>query len=354
MDARSEATRILEQNGAILKRDKKHEVWQLPNGKQFVRASTPSDIRSDQNSLADLKRMLRQNGPINPPLANAVTTKPLKTEGGIPRKVERVLITADQAKSWLELNVRNRPLVPRIVEEYASDMSSGRWMYNYQPIMFDRNNTLVDGQHRLAAIVASGVPIKCDVVFDCDPDIMNTVDIGAKRTAAQQLTLAEIPHAAGVAAMATFLLSLESGNIKCKKAVSRPLLLQYISEHADELIEAARHLAAGWKLVPMAISGALYVVFSRLHKTKAQEFFHLLVSGEELVTSNPIYRLRERLITNRASTRKMPRNHTVALIIKAWNAWITGDSADTVRYRDSDNWPIPVDPANPPKKARQA
>lgn len=354
MDPRSEVTRILEQNGAILKRDKNHEVWQLANGKQFVRAKTPSDVRSDQNNLADLKRLLGQQPstvPLKPPIAKQQVSSNGGQQSG-PRKVERVLITPDQAKSWLELNVRNRPMIRRIVEEYASDMLNGRWLYNYQPIMFDRDNTLVDGQHRLAAVVASGVSIKSDVVFDCDPGIMNTVDIGAKRTAAQQLTLTDIPHAAGVAAIATFLLNYESGHFTSKDALSRPRVLQYVSEHVDELTESARHVAAGWKLMPMAIAGSMRVVFSRLHKPKAEEFFHLLLSGEELTASSPIYRLRERLIADRASTRKMPRHHVVALVIKAWNAWITGDSADTIRYRDSDNWPVPVDPANPPKKAR--
>jgi len=49
---------LLESVGAVLKRRTRHEVWQLPNGKSFVRACTPSDVRSDFNNLSDLKHAL--------------------------------------------------------------------------------------------------------------------------------------------------------------------------------------------------------------------------------------------------------------------------------------------------------
>jgi hypothetical protein len=50
-------TETLKSIGARLKRQKKHEVWELPNGKTFVRASTPSDACADNNNLADLRRV---------------------------------------------------------------------------------------------------------------------------------------------------------------------------------------------------------------------------------------------------------------------------------------------------------
>jgi len=51
-------TVLLRQYGCTLKRQKKHQVWSLPNGKTFTRAATPSDRRAANNSLSDLKREL--------------------------------------------------------------------------------------------------------------------------------------------------------------------------------------------------------------------------------------------------------------------------------------------------------
>lgn len=45
--------------GATLKRDRKHRVYELPNGRTFVIASTPSDSHhAEKNALGDLRRAL--------------------------------------------------------------------------------------------------------------------------------------------------------------------------------------------------------------------------------------------------------------------------------------------------------
>jgi hypothetical protein len=57
-----EIDRLLEEH-AVLVRDKNHLVFRLPGGQTFVRAKTPSDHRSERNSLADLKTSLGLSGP---------------------------------------------------------------------------------------------------------------------------------------------------------------------------------------------------------------------------------------------------------------------------------------------------
>lgn len=76
-----------------------------------------------------------------------------------------VKVTPEMADELLALNdEKNRRLSRHTVEKYAEDMSSGRWgRTNTNPIgvMVDDNGrivSLLDGQHRLAAVVMSGVP----------------------------------------------------------------------------------------------------------------------------------------------------------------------------------------------------
>lgn len=64
MGARAKVNQLLQQAGAVLKRTRKHEVWSLPNGKNFVRGKTPSDRRSDDNNLSDLKHALQVVKPV--------------------------------------------------------------------------------------------------------------------------------------------------------------------------------------------------------------------------------------------------------------------------------------------------
>jgi hypothetical protein len=61
-EPRDEAEEILRSHGAVLARQRKHEVWKFPDGRTFVRASTPSDVNGDRNSLRQLKRLLGLDG----------------------------------------------------------------------------------------------------------------------------------------------------------------------------------------------------------------------------------------------------------------------------------------------------
>lgn len=72
-------------------------------------------------------------------------------------KVE--IITPGFAKQLLELNPTNRPLSDHTVQRYARDMRGGRWQPNGQGIILTADGKLLDGQHRLAAIISSGETI---------------------------------------------------------------------------------------------------------------------------------------------------------------------------------------------------
>lgn len=60
-DPRTELRELLEACGAELIRSKRHNVFKLPSGRRFTVPKTASDTRSLKNSLARLKRLLRQD-----------------------------------------------------------------------------------------------------------------------------------------------------------------------------------------------------------------------------------------------------------------------------------------------------
>ena len=49
----------LKRAGAVLVRQRKHQIWRLPDGRNFVMAATPSDGRATANQVQQLRRMLR-------------------------------------------------------------------------------------------------------------------------------------------------------------------------------------------------------------------------------------------------------------------------------------------------------
>lgn len=99
-------------------------------------------------------------------------------------------ITAKQAERYLQFNSNNRPLRKGLVNQYAKDMKAGKWKLTHQGLAFNCDGTLLDGQHRLAAIIQSGVPVQMLVARGVDSDGQLVMDDHAKRTAGDALSLA--------------------------------------------------------------------------------------------------------------------------------------------------------------------
>jgi predicted RNA binding protein YcfA (HicA-like mRNA interferase family) len=85
----AEVERLLEENGAVLVRQRKHKVYKLEDGREVVMASTPSDHRETLNKLSFLRRMLDGRLPEKPaaPATAIVELLPVKPirHGQAPR-----------------------------------------------------------------------------------------------------------------------------------------------------------------------------------------------------------------------------------------------------------------------------
>lgn len=50
---------ILKDLNATLLRQKRHQIWLLPNGNTVVVSNTPSDHRAEQNAIRDIRKAAR-------------------------------------------------------------------------------------------------------------------------------------------------------------------------------------------------------------------------------------------------------------------------------------------------------
>lgn len=92
-------------------------------------------------------------------------------------------ITPQIAAEYLTHNVHNnRSLRRKCVEMLACDMANGAFRCTHQGIAFDDNGNLIDGQHRLNAILLANVPVQMMVARGLSTDMINTVDKGATRS----------------------------------------------------------------------------------------------------------------------------------------------------------------------------
>src|SRR5438874_11918141 len=86
-------------------------------------------------------------------------------------------ITPKKALEYLEHNTANRPLSGRTVRDFAQAMRRGEWRVTHQGIAFDTSGALVDGQHRLAAIVEADVPVEVTVFSEVE-HVATFVELG--------------------------------------------------------------------------------------------------------------------------------------------------------------------------------
>ena len=93
-------------------------------------------------------------------------------EFGLSVAVE--VITPDDAANYLLNNAMHRKIKQKKVAEYMNEMVDGKWTLNGKSLIFDLNGRLLNGQHRLSAVVHSGVPLTTLVVRGVDPAVLET------------------------------------------------------------------------------------------------------------------------------------------------------------------------------------
>jgi hypothetical protein len=98
------------------------------------------------------------------------------TEGG-PQHSEAILVTPDLARAWLDKrNKINRPLRDTHVDQFIWILKNGRWLFSQFGPGFDRAGNLNDGQHRLTAIVRSGIAARMWVTFNTEATYKDAID----------------------------------------------------------------------------------------------------------------------------------------------------------------------------------
>lgn len=239
-------------------------------------------------------------------------------DGGVRTQIVRV--TPETAAAWLARTVANRTISKLAVDQYASDMAHD-WPFTGQPIVFDSNGHLSDGQHRLTAQVKAGVVIEWLVVTGVEPSAQDYIDIGRPRTVANQLQIKGVTFSNAIAAVSRMLLVYGG-----ERNPSKPMIREYAEKEAEALREAG-HVGRSVAQVirgSSAAYGAAYLTLSRLDSDAASDFFDSLQTGADLSLTSPILIARTYIARTQQNARSMDDSARVAFInylYKTWNLW---------------------------------
>lgn len=268
-------------------------------------------------------------------MASSVATKthsinpaldiPLRKSKGF----EEIRVTPEIAQHWLTFNTANREVTQMKVDQFKLDMESGYWLDDGAPIRFSYGK-LLDGQHRLKALILAGVTIRLLVVFGLDSETQATMDTGRGRTPRDIMAIeGQDKWSSAVLGSAIHtIIAYESGlAIYSQAKYTNREVRNYYLEHAAALttsINRVKTYPRKFPLLPHARTVALHYTFSKIDADAADQFFDRLLIGDGLATTSPIYQLRARLAGDQNSKRHRTAYEHFHFVIKAWNAWRKG------------------------------
>ena len=110
-------------------------------------------------------------------------------------------ITPTIAGKMLERNTRNRPVNETNLAALAKEISNRNFALTGESIKFSKDGTLLDGQHRVMAIMKAGVAIKTIVIRGLENDSFKYMDTGRTRQASDVLAIEGFKNSTRLAAM---------------------------------------------------------------------------------------------------------------------------------------------------------
>lgn len=267
-----------------------------------------------------------------------------------------VLLTREIALDWLRRNGKNRSFSRDSARLLAAEMDHGYWRENGEAIIFDVDGELIDGQHRLQAVVNSGHEYRVPVITGVEGRVRPTVDTGQKRSSAQNLQMAGEKNAAVLSATLTLWKGYIARDLRAMThpGTASPEQRTTISRIMEELetypelkvavqrCVALRPNGSGRALVSPSESALTWQAITRSGVTeeRAEEFIGSVLSGYNLSRGNPIIALRRRLIEQMGPGVKMDKRERIALILKTWQLWSTGQTRQVMSWGANEPFPF--------------
>jgi hypothetical protein len=250
-------------------------------------------------------------------------------------------VTPSTARAMLDsTEVDNRRARPKHVERFARVIREGRWRVNGETVVIDDKGNLIDGQHRLLAIIRAGAPAPMLIVRGVPTEAFTSLDQGSVRTAADVLGLTGETNCSTLSTMLKILLAYDEDRHAPLSTISRA---NFDTEHIITAAHTYEGLAESVKFGKrvnkhVGLAGPMafcHSVFSREWPEAADDFFEILETGVASTKGNPAVVLRDKLIAEKlyCARNRRPRDRISAIYMtfRAWHAYIRGEEIRTIR-----------------------
>lgn len=256
--------------------------------------------------------------------------------------LQTITLTPEKATELLEHNQLNRPLSDQHVKRIAAQIISGKWRFNGDTIKIASTGDVLDGQHRLWAVIEAKKAVDTVLVRGIDREAFSTIDTLRKpRSGSDVIALSGHPRHRQITAMAlTWLLRWQKKCLEDYKAPQHRIENSDIEQAFADNAGILRAVEEAQKLRGLANASLLaffYYVLTNRNPDLAERLLTTLHNPAGVALSDPFFRLRS-YFTNNTERRKEPLI-TIALMIKAANAAHLEQKMQTLSWKSQGNSP---------------
>lgn len=249
-------------------------------------------------------------------------------------------ITPTMAAKWLENNPRNRTVSKHRVGMYSRQMKHGHWRLTHQGIAFNCDGSLKDGQHRLAAIVESGVPVTMMVTRGLSNDAVGGIDLCRPRTFADVYRMRGMETTKTEVSLARRMWSIYCEQVlgyakrQIRTDADADTLLAFINHHRDAisfaLTDANKH---GIKAAP--VRAAIAAAWWTVDNERLAQFRTQLSTGvvDNASRDGAVLRIRDYLLNTVSTTGEMRAREIYGRTATALQAYLEGRNITKLFWR---------------------
>ncbi|MBK0374734.1 hypothetical protein ACF07U_10155 [Streptomyces californicus] len=281
----------------------------------------------------------------------------MNIDGGAPQgapKPHLVQINPDMAGLLLSRAVVNRRLDWGQVDFLADSIIRGEWQLTHQGIALDGpldTGCLLDGQHRLNAVIKAGVPVWIYVFEGLPRAAFPVLDTGKRRSGVDTLSSTGEKYLPVLHSTIRHVLLFKnmpdsswSGN--AARIANGRILAAYNgdSDMYREAVKMGREISRHVFASQTGVAVGYFVTTEAAPAVKADSWIEGLTSGANLEIGDPRLALSKvPHMKRRGAKRRYTMREQVAIYIKAWNAWVQGEKFESLRFKKTEKMPMPVE-----------
>lgn len=255
-----------------------------------------------------------------------------------------MMISPEDAKELLKYNSSNRPVRQLRINRYARSMKMGRWIPSNDGICFSENGRLLNGQHRLEAVIRSGISIPLLIISGLDEKAFDIIDRGAVRSPSDLAAADGFPNpnlAVAGARSAIGILWAWGGftiDFGRDRLLDADEILDWMNSHADELKHSV-DIISRFRPFRRGLIVGIHFSIGKKNQAWLEDVLKRATDGHPISgAKDPALHLRNLFVINKI---RQIQNDDIFKVLKIISTGIKGETPQILKRGSEEKIPSP-------------